>query len=130
MPASTSSAAGGMTTTQTSARRSQRRCMKTATISAAFAIISARINVQRSTPCTCSRSTRYDRALSTNSRPHTFRYNATGCCCPSIATSSPQVEQGKDEDPDEVDEVPVQSGDLDDAVTLALVGAAGNAPRH
>ena len=39
----------------------------------------------------------------------------------------PEIEEREDEDPDEVDEVPVQAGDLDDLV-VAL--AARRSPRQ
>src|SRR5262245_21812935 len=45
---------------------------------------------------------------------------------PSLA--SPKIEQGEDEDPYEVDEVPVETGDLDDLITaLAAREEAGRA---
>src|SRR5690606_27480166 len=42
------------------------------------------------------------------------------------AFSSPQIEEREDEDPDEIDEVPVKAGDLDDLVVAsgALVVAS------
>ena len=38
----------------------------------------------------------------------------------SVMAASPQVEQREDEDPHQVDEVPVQAGDLDDLVVAAV----------
>ena len=41
--------------------------------------------------------------------------------------SSPQIEEREDEHPDEVDEVPVQAGDLDRLVSALAVVEAGRA---
>src|SRR5689334_7097952 len=49
--------------------------------------------------------------------------------CADMDRTLPEVEEREDEHPDEVDEVPVQAGDLDDLVTLALIVAAPDLER-
>src|SRR4051794_18206332 len=68
-----------------------------------------------------------------NSQAQTTRYNLIGCCCPCVwadepdvacamACSLPEIEEGEDEDPDQIDEVPVEAHDLHGFVAALPAG--------